>query len=50
MPLVIQEILKKKYTKSENLYYNKNCLKIFIECLKKIDLEESNKKIFFDKL
>jgi UDP-hydrolysing UDP-N-acetyl-D-glucosamine 2-epimerase len=50
MPLVIQEILKKKYTKSENLYYNKNCLKIFIKCLKKIDLEEFNKKIFFDKL
>lgn len=50
MTNVIQKVIKKKHTRSENLYYNKNCLKIFIKSLKKIDLDEFSKKNFFDKL
>jgi hypothetical protein len=47
---IIKKTLKKKKIKSENLYFKKNCLKIFIQYLKKINLEELNSKKFFDKI
>ena len=43
---MIHKVLKKKFTKSENLYFNKNCLKIFIKSLKKTNLQEFSKKFF----
>lgn len=47
---IIKKTLKKRKIKSENLYFKKNCLKIFIQYLKKINLEELNSKKFFDKI
>ena len=45
---IIKEVLKRKKIKANNLYFNKNCNKIFLKALKNINIDNLVYKKFYD--